>query len=701
MRSSAIGGVVLGLGVLALTVSCNDAEDRVGPGATGTGGAGGEPTGGDEGGAGGAAGGDANTGGAAGGDANTGGAGAAGGAGTTGGAAPADGCGPVDPALAEADADELFGAPAVPTFDLYLPAAAWESLQANARDEQFTEAEACYEGRAIGRVGLRFKGSYGSLYNCFDESGVNQCRKLSLKLKFSEYDLDNRFFGLKRLNFQGYRYDATYIKERLAYDLFRSMGIAAPRAAWALVRVNGEPQGLFGMVEAVDGRFTADRWPGNGDQNLYKETWPINTDEAWVVERLQTNEDVADVSAFLAFSAAMLAADEADLRDTLGRFTDLDYFARYMAVDDAIANYDGVTAYYTSDDALWAGNHNFYFYEEAPDRFTIIPWDVESSMLPNVGFADVPRWTELPEDCARQYRAWTTGDGLVIAPGCDRVFRALAADLTAYRAAGQELLDGPFSEAALLAAIDEHAAFIREHAVADPKGPGAEVFERDLAYLEGQIPLLVARFEHLLAGESWQSLAFSTTEVNGFEEQDDFGLVMGPMLFCNPNSDVSIAVNTTAPMAGAQDLLMSFTYRNEDEGWNQWIHYRAALAAGEVDVRGLTGIRMWVRADQPRVLRFDLDSPEESAAEEGIRLGWDVPLTAEPTQIEVRFADAAVPGWAIDQGRDPGDDPQAILASVTGLAFHPQCAGRSGLTGQLPEGETDSGFFAFDELEFF
>lgn len=689
MRCFAIGGLVIGLGALALATGCNDDEDRVtskSPGAAGAGGdAAGASGGGGAGGAGGGMAGDVG----------------GGMAGDTGGAGPADPCGPVDPALAEGDADALFGAPEVPTFDLYLPADEWETLQVNARDEQFVAAQACYEGRAIGRVGLRFKGSYGSLYSCFDESGANTCRKLSMKLKFSEYDLSNRFFGLKRLNFQGYRYDATYLKERLAYDLFRTMGIEAPRAAWALVRVNDEPQGLFGMVEAIDGRFTEDRWPDHGDQNLYKETWPINTDVAWVTERLKTNEEVGDVSAFVAFSAAMLAADEADLRDTLGRFADLDYFARYMAVDDAIANYDGVTAYYSSEDAAWAGNHNFYIYEEAPDRFTIIPWDVESSMLPSVGFAELPRWTELPEDCARQYRAWTVGDALVIAPGCDRVFRALAADLTAYRAAGQELLDGPFTEAALLAAIDEQAAFVREHAVADPNGPGEQTFEDDLAYLKGQVPLLVARFEHLLAGDSWTSLAFSTTEVNGFEEQDDFGLVMGPMLLTNPNSDVSIAVNTAEPMVGSQDLLMSFTYRNEVEPWQQWIHYRAALAEGQVDLRGMAGIRLWVRADRARALRLDLDSPAESAAIEGIRLGWDVPLTAEPTQIEVRFADAAVPGWAVDQGRDPGDDPQAILASVTGLAFHPLCAGRNNSTGQLPEGETDPGFFAFDELEFF
>ena len=175
------------------------------------------------------------------------------------------------------NATDLFNYHHVPMFDVYLPPGAWENLKINARDEEYTEAFACFEGSDIGRVGIRFKGSYGSLYNCFDENGKNICRKLSMKIKFDEYDPNNRFFGLSRLNFHGNRYDDTYLRERLAYDLFHEMGIAAPRTAWAMLRVNNEFQGLFGMVEQVDGCFIADRWPDNPDGNLYKEAWPVST----------------------------------------------------------------------------------------------------------------------------------------------------------------------------------------------------------------------------------------------------------------------------------------------------------------------------------------------------------------------------------------------------------------------------------------
>jgi len=72
-------------------------------------------------------------------------------------------CGTPDPTLASGNAAELFAATRVPTFDVYLPKADWDNLKVHARDEQFVSAQACFDGRAVGTVGLRFKGSYGSL----------------------------------------------------------------------------------------------------------------------------------------------------------------------------------------------------------------------------------------------------------------------------------------------------------------------------------------------------------------------------------------------------------------------------------------------------------------------------------------------------------------------------------------------------------
>jgi spore coat protein CotH len=605
-------------------------------------------------------------------------------------------CGEADPELRELDSQELFDWPFVPTFDIYLPPEEWEQLQEDAVKEEYIEAEACFEGRGIGKVGIRFKGAVGSLYSCFTETGDNICRKLGIKLKFSEYDLENRFFGMKRLNFQGNRYDDTYMKEKLAYELYRSMDIVAPRVSWAQLRVNDELQGLFGMVEQVDGRFTDNRWPENGDGNLFKELWPINTDAAHVTSKLRTNEEEPDVSAFVAFSEAVLAADEAMLRETLGEFMDLDYVARYMAVDDAIANFDGMTAYYTDEDALWAGNHNFYIYEEAPDHFTFVPWDLESTFSLG-GFSSVPHWTVLPEDCGETYTAWGIEDLLVMAPGCDPMFKAMAQNMESYEAAGQELLEGAFRADRMFAQIDQYEAFIRDAVEADPNGPGVAAFTNELDSLKTRIPLLNTRLEYLLAGEILVPLEFDIDGLNGFENQTDSGLITGTGIYPGAGATADFTINSADALSGERSLRIDFEFANAEDPWQQTLNYIVPMTNSPHDVSSLTGIRLQLRADQSRELRLELDSTYTTASDDWLRRGWGVAVSDVITEVEVRFEDAVLTSW----GTDPASTLEEVLSSVIGINFFLIGSGIDEETGFLPDGTTDVGFLEVDDVEFF
>lgn len=402
-------------------------------------------------------------------------------------------CGARDPALQDGNAAELFAATRVPAFDVYLPQADWENLKVNARDEEYVSVEACYDGRAVGTIGLRFKGSYGSLYECFDSQGNMICPRLSMKMKFDEYVPDQRFFGLKRLAFNAYLHDDSRMKEKLAYDLYRAMGVVAPRSAWAVLRVNGVSQGLFGMVEVVDGRFTADRWPANPDGNLYKELWPTHAADGQILAALETNEEAADISGYREFAQALAAADDAHALATLGSYMDLDYLARFMAVEDAVVSYDGVTYFWT--DRTSTANHNYFVYEESPTRFTLIPWDLESTFWINPTHA-APHWTVTPADCSQTYSYW---GGLAYAPACDRVFRALDTDLGRWRAAARALLDGPFTIDTMETTIDRYLAVIGDAARADPTPSKYTPFNQAVAGLRSGIPEMRARLEKLIA----------------------------------------------------------------------------------------------------------------------------------------------------------------------------------------------------------
>jgi hypothetical protein len=99
-------------------------------------------------------------------------------------------------------------------------------------------------------------------------------------------------------------------------------------------------------------------------------------------------------------------------------------------------------------------NHNFYWYEDSElDLFTFVPWDLQGVLGGNVHVDSfrAPTWDDPSEDC-------TTHDvqfGLTIElPQCDPMLRFVRGDLgPELRAASHELLDGPFTQAAMEAAV--------------------------------------------------------------------------------------------------------------------------------------------------------------------------------------------------------------------------------------------------------
>jgi hypothetical protein len=398
------------------------------------------------------------------------------------------------------DAAELFGIAHVPDFEFILPDDRWQWLQAHAATEEDVKAEARYEGQPAGTVGLRFKGSAGTLANCFDKTGALTCAKLSFRLDFEKYDGANRFFGLKRLNLHSMVNDPTKLRERVAYDLYQLSGIKAPRSSWATATVNGKSYGLFSMVEEVDDRFTADRWPGNGQGNLYKEVWPKTTRPADYVRALMTNKETATHDAIVAFAGDLASADASHLSGALEQWTDRAYLARYMAVDDAIANCDGVTAMYSATaTSPTSNNHNYYLYQE-PNRsvFWLIPWDMDLTLTRCLDFAAVPRWNTVPADCDRNYPVW--GTAYVRAPGCDRLFQAIAARRTDYETAVDRLLSGPFAVQTVLKKIERWSTFIHDAEVADPTTAGERAWLSAVKDLEGAVPVLRKRLRAIRDG---------------------------------------------------------------------------------------------------------------------------------------------------------------------------------------------------------
>lgn len=595
----------------------------------------------------------------------------------------------------------LFESKTVPEFALSLPAGDWAWLNQHALEEAPVEARLSFQGEDVGPVGLRFKGAHGTLDLCLGANGELLCPKLSMKLDFSHIFPDCRFYRTREVNLHSMQWDPTKLHERLAYELYRELKVQAPRSAWANVTVNGESLGIFSLVEEIDQAFVDANWPKQADGDLYKEAWPKNALPTYYHSRLVTEPNRAKVDAFLGFYEALTAAgqDGQALSKVLAARTDKALLSRYMAVDDALINWDGVTTFYVTDDDSWTGNHNYFWYRRPKDdKFQLIPWDLDGTWSLTKSIANAPRWNEAPKDCSQKYVEFG-GDARVVAPGCNPIFTGLAADRDAYFAAIDELLAGPFSVATLESKIDAAAAFIDAAVNADPRSNYA-AFSVAVDQLRDSLPQLHERLTRIRRDESIKPLQLQLDE-NAFEDTSAFAVAAGLSASANPASSSKITWGVSEA-SGSHCLRQDFELRNESLPWQQWVKFGATMALGTADVSAFQGLRIVARADRVRTYGVQIVSPAQSRASEGIQNGWEnLRLSPAFSTFELLFADATIPSWAADRASDAGAPLKSVLTQIGALEFLPACALCSSGQGFIPEPGVDVGFIEIDSVTFF
>jgi hypothetical protein len=327
-----------------------------------------------------------------------------------------------------------------------LEPSAWQAILRDPRAEAWQPADLVFDGRRVDDVMIRTKGN--SSLNAVASSGSH---RFPFKIDLDRQVEGQSLGGHKKLNFSNGMGDPSMMREHLAYALYAKAGVRASRTAFVDLWVGGEHLGLYTMVEQVDGRFLDDGFP-HDDGDLYKPESPSGSLE-WRGEdigaygglELKRNEETSTHAAFLALVAALDRGDRAALESTL----DVEAVLRYLAVTALLSNLDSYVG----------SGHNYYLYE-ADGRFRVIPWDL------NEAFGN--------------FRCGCDRAGIIALeidePTCGPVrTRPLVARLLAeaelrerYHAVLAELIDGPFTEAAIGAEVERAAALIRAFVERDP-----------------------------------------------------------------------------------------------------------------------------------------------------------------------------------------------------------------------------------------
>jgi len=283
------------------------------------------------------------------------------------------------------DSDALFDRDHLLEVEIEMADADWDELRGQTRsildilggdclaqpfESPFTyfEADLTVDGQRFPQVAVRKKGFLGSLSE----------EKPSLKVKLDEYVPGQEIAGLDKLTFNNSQQDPSYLRQCLAYDLFRAAGVPAARCNFAHLTLNGDDLGLFVHVESLDKEFLEENFDDPSGK-MYEGTLSDFRPEYEGTFELKSNDVEDDRAELDELVAALAEPDDSALLERLEPLVDLDAFDTFWAMEVLTRHWDG----YASN------TNNFYLYvDPATGRFQFIPWGVDGAFGPNPLLAD-------------------------------------------------------------------------------------------------------------------------------------------------------------------------------------------------------------------------------------------------------------------------------------------------------------------------
>jgi spore coat protein CotH len=274
--------------------------------------------------------------------------------------------------------DDLFDDSRLHDVHLRLSERDWQTLRTTPDREALYPADLTWNGITVRNVALRQRGF-----------GSRTSSKPNLRVDVNRFVTGQRFVGLTAINLDNQYSDATLMRDALAMSVFARMGVAAPRQAHARLFVNGAFAGVYSVVEPVGRQFIARAF---GEDEASLESGGYLYEYRWLDEyyfeylgsglapyaslfRIQTRDTDALTSIYAPIEALVRAANVPQDRFVAeaGRLVDLPQMARFLAVQNCMAELDGLVGY--------SGINNFYLYRFRDGRPAVfIPWDADSSL---------------------------------------------------------------------------------------------------------------------------------------------------------------------------------------------------------------------------------------------------------------------------------------------------------------------------------
>jgi hypothetical protein len=242
-------------------------------------------------------------------------------------------------------------------------------------DFPWAEAQFEFAGVSFDRVGVRYRGNGTYVQSLYGP-------KQSLKVDLNKFTKRQKLAGVDEFNFVNAVPDFSYVRDALAQQLFRDLGVPAPRTAYAYLSItvpekwDDQALGLYCMIENLDKDFAKDRF-GTKKVPIFKPvTYDLFLDigSEWndyaVIYDLKTDATPEQLQRVIDFAKLVSSATDEEFAAHLAEFLDVEEFAAFVAGHSLLSSYDG----------FFTNGQNFYVYlDPRSNRFGFISWDQDHS----------------------------------------------------------------------------------------------------------------------------------------------------------------------------------------------------------------------------------------------------------------------------------------------------------------------------------
>ncbi len=246
-----------------------------------------------------------------------------------------------------------------PVYHLLISSSNLQRLDSNPQSNDLVKATFIHDGDVYDGIGVRYRGAWARSWH-----------KKSWKFKFNKghYFQDQRTLNLN----SSYR-DPAFMREKMAYDVFKWAGVPYCETKFVRLQLNGEFWGIFVDIEHPDKRYMRRNNRANG--SLYKANPGANdrdehvfgSYEEYVAAYDKHSREWEPYDDLITFIEELNATDDAEqfLQENLN----IESFSGYMAANACIMNWDHVIR-----------NHYNLCDTEGTGKWEQAPWDLDRTM---------------------------------------------------------------------------------------------------------------------------------------------------------------------------------------------------------------------------------------------------------------------------------------------------------------------------------